>query len=111
MRVTPAQISDGIARYVDSELVPKMPGVRKWILGISGAYLGAMAEQKIRENEQMLRSIGIMSDDGMIDIDSLRTRLMSTASSTGPVTEHMPLFGDVTFNSSDVEKLFSFIAG
>lgn len=111
MRVTASQISAGIAKYVDSELVPKMPGIRKWFLGISGAYVGYMAEQKIMEHEKTLKLLSIMGEDNMIDIDALRSRLISVASTTGPVTEELPVFGKVTFDVPDIEKLYSLIAG
>ena len=109
MKVTASQISEGIARYVDRELVPKVPGIRKWILGASGAYIGNIVSAWISRYSDILSKTGVMSEDGMIDLDSLVSSLRKTASENGQVTEHMPIIGDVTFDSSDIEKLYSYI--
>ncbi len=111
MKVTVAQISEGLARYIDNELVPKVPGVRKWLLGAAGAYVGKAMADKVEENRKTLESVGIMSEDGMIDIDQLIPRLKATAASSGPVTEHIAMLGDITFDSSDIDRLHSYIVG
>ena len=109
MKVTVNQISEGIATYIDRELVPKVPGIRKWVLGMSGAYVLKVAQDMIEENRKLLVSAGIMSEDGMIDIDTLASQLKRSAATNGPVTEHFPILGDITFDSSDVDKLHTYI--
>lgn len=109
MRVTVDKIAEGLATYIDRELVPKVPGIRKWILGMSGAYATKIAENMMKENQKILVSAGIMAEDGMVDIDTFVSHLKRSADMNGPVTEHFPLFGDVTFDSSDVDKLYSYI--
>ena len=110
MKVTVQQISEGVGRYIDNELMPKVPGIRKWMLGIAGIYSGQMIETKIKEYGSVLKSVGIMSEDGMIDIDKFLPHMKAIASQSGPVTEHIALLGDITFDASDVEKLYSYIA-
>lgn len=109
MKVTINQISEGLARYIDQELVPKVPGIRKWMLGLAGGYAGQMLQGKAAENKVFLESLGVMDADGMIDIDALHTRLKAAADSSGTVTEHIPMIGDVTFDSSDIDRLKSYI--
>ena len=50
-----------------------------------------------------------MSEDGMIDIDTLITQLKISATANGPVTEHIPILGDITFDSTDIDKLHTYI--
>ena len=111
MKVTVQQISEGIGRYIDSELMPKVPGVRKWMLAVAGVYAGKMVEDRIQENSKLLQSVGIMTEDGMVDIDSFLPYMKSVAAQSGPVTEHISMLGDITFDSSDVEKLYTYIVG
>lgn len=109
MKVTVDQISEGVATYVDRELVPKAPGIRKWMLGLSGAYLGKMVADKAREHKDLLVGMGLMTEDGLVDIDQLASHMKRTASMSGPVTEHFPVIGDITFDSSDIDKLHTYI--
>lgn len=109
MKVTVGQVAQGVATYIDRELVPKVPGIRKWVLGISGAYAGKMIEEKVDEYRDLLISIGVMEEDGMIDIDTLASHLKKSAAVNGPVTEHFPMLGDITFDSGDVDKLHTYI--
>lgn len=111
MKVTVSQISEGLARYIDNELVPKVPGIRKWFLGVAGAYAGKIVEEKIGENKEVLVGVGIMDEDGMVDLDRFMPHLKAIAKESGPVTEHIAMLGDLTFNASDVELLYSYIVG
>ena len=111
MKVTVNQISEGLAKYIDNELVPKVPGVRKWALGLAGAYAGKAIQDKISENSKLLSSLGIMSEDGMVDVDMVLPYIKSMATQSGPVSEHVPMIGDIRFDSSDVDKLYSYIVG
>ena len=111
MKVTMQQVSDGVARYIDRDLVPKAQGFGKWVIGLSGAYSTAIVQTMMSEHKGLLSSLGIMSEDGMIEIDDLASNLKSVASSVGPVTHHIPIVGDVTFDVSDIERLHSYIVG
>lgn len=111
MKVTMQQISEGVARYIDSELVPKVPGIRKWMLGVAGAFAGKIVENAMRDYSSLLSGAGIIGEDGMVDLDKFMPSFKSQANKSGPVTEHLPMLGDITFDSSDVDKLYSYIAG
>ena len=59
MKVTVNQISEGVGRYIDGELMPKVSGIRKWFLGVAGVYAGKMVEDKIAEHRDVLINAGI----------------------------------------------------
>ena len=111
MKVTADQMAEGLARYIDGELVPKAPGLRKWMLGMAGGYAGKMVLDKVNQNRALLESIGIMTPDGTIDMDRLYTQMRAVADNSGPVTEHIPMMGDITFSSDDIDKLYHYITG
>lgn len=109
MTVTVRQLSDGIAAYIDREMIPRISGLRKWGLGLAGGYAASIVESWIGQNRKMLSDIGIMTEDGMVNIDDLASRMKKTAAEYGPVTEHLPLIGDATFDASDIDKLHTYI--
>ena len=109
MKVTAEQVAKGLASYVDRELVPQVPGLRKWGLGFMGGHASVIVQNMAEKHRDMLKMLGIMDEDGMIDIDMLASEMKRKAAELGPVTEHLPIFGDVTFNSSDVDKLHTYI--
>ena len=109
MRVTVQKAAEGLATYFDRELVPKTPGLRKWGLGLLGARAGKMVQYLADKHSDMLMAIGIMNDDKTIEADELMAELKRIASSTGPVTESIPVFGSWTFDAGDIDKLYTYI--
>lgn len=111
MNATVDQIAKGIADYIDRELVPKVPGLRKWGLGFMGGRSAYLVQHYLNDHREQLVMMGIMSEDGMVDVDTIASEFSRIASVQGPVTEHIPIFGDVTFSSSDIDKLHAYIVG
>lgn len=107
MMVTIEQVKDGIGRYIDAEFTARLQGFRKWIIPLGAA---ALVNQKLDamlsgEGAEMVKSLGYMTEDRMIDIDRLYADMLSIARSKGSITEHFPILGDVTFSEADIESL------
>lgn len=105
--VTKEKFKTGICMYVEKELVPKVGGIRKWMLLLGAMELVNSLDSYLKKME----ATSYMQADGMIDIDRLYADLHPVAEKTGPVTEHIPLIGDVTFNARDIEILYQYILG
>lgn len=103
--VTKEQFKNGVLRYVDNEIANKVGGVRKWLVIIASTEMTANMDSLLSK----LPKNGYVQEDGMIDIDRLYTDMHRIAEQTGPVTEHIPVIGDVTFNTSDIESLYRYI--
>ena len=103
--VTKEKFKTGICAYVERELVPKVRGVRKWMLLLGTIEILNNSDSYIKKME----STSYVQSDGMIDIDKLYSDLHPIAEETGPVTEHIPLIGDVSFNARDIELLYKYI--
>ena len=103
--VTKEQFKNGVLRYVDNEIANKVGGVRKWLVIIASTEMTANMDSLLSK----LPKNGYVQNDGMIDIDRLYTDMHRIAEQTGPVTEHIPVIGDVTFNTSDIESLYRYI--
>ena len=63
------------------------------------------------DNKDMLVKAGYMTEDGMVDIDTIASKAKEVARTTGSVTENLPMLGDVTFTIDDIEALRNCIAG
>ena len=110
--VTIQQVQSGLCRYVDSEIVSKMTGWQRWVVGAGAA---AFAEnlpntlQELRQNP-VVSMLGVIDDQGNIDIDKLH-RYFSEQAAKGPVTITVPFIGPVTLSSLDVDRLAAMIKG
>ena len=107
--VTLEQIQEGLGNYVESELVAKVPGLRKWALALVATPAILQVRTLAEGNKEMLMKAGYMSEDGMIDIDRLCRELKEVAHREGEVTEHIPMLGTFRFSETDIDKLRSFI--
>lgn len=105
MKVTSDQLKEGLARYIDDEFTSRLQGFSKWVIPVaSAAIINNKMDALLSGNKDLMISLGYMSQDGLIDIDRLAADFISVAGSKGPVTEHFPLIGDVTFTSSEDRK-------
>lgn len=111
MMVTQEQLKEGLARYIDTEFVSKVQGLRKWGIALATSPLILSLGERIEDSKAMLVSAGYLTEDGMVDIDRLYADAMEVARRTGSVTEHLPIVGDVTFTSTDIESLRRCITG
>lgn len=109
MKVTSEQIKEGIAKYIDMELANKAQGLKKWMISLAGIMVMQNADSMINKYRETLLTFGIIEEDGMIDIDKLADMARKVAIDKGPVTEHIPIIGDVTFSESDIEALRRYI--
>lgn len=105
-------ILNGIATYIDRELVTQFNGsIKAWMLGAVGGILTARAGQVVTKLMQhpVVVAMGI-ADGEMIDEELLYSQLLAAANK-GAATVDIPLLGTVTFGSKDVEALHRYIIG
>ena len=107
--VTLERAKDGIASYIEKEIISKIQGARKWMVALSVPSLLVYLDEMIAKNMNLLVKAGYMTEDSMVDVDRLYSELRTIASKTGTVTEHFPLIGDVMFSIDDIDSLRSCI--
>lgn len=107
--VTISQMKEGMARYIDMEIASKCPGAKKWLVALAAASIVAQTDRMIEEHKTMLQASGYLTPDNLIDIDHLYHDLSAIAIEKGPITEHFPIIGDITFSSTDVDALRRYI--
>ncbi|MDE7424992.1 MAG: hypothetical protein K2N51_15095 [Lachnospiraceae bacterium] len=106
------KIEQGVADYLDAELMPKLQsnGIEKVIVGTAVSLLirksGAIIEG-YKENK-LVKMLGIMDEAGNVDVDILVEELKKNISKDG-VKVDIPIIGTLTFHKEDIDKLYNYI--
>ena len=111
MKVNIGQVQRGLADYIDSEIISKISDWRRWIIGAgSSIYLTKAAEIfNMLKSQPMIRQLGIIDDNDMIDIDLLYAEIKKQAA-RGPITFEIPMIGATTTNENDIDKIYAAIS-
>lgn len=104
---------NGIMRYADREVVNQLPTIGKWVVGTGIGIAGKKATDLAHELEhnQMVKSLGIVDDEGRWDTDALRNEMIINAQKYGRATIEIPIIGKLTFSEDDIYMLFRYING
>lgn len=104
------QIQRGAAKYIEDEMISRLTGWQKWVIGSAAALaLSRTGEifNTLSANEAV-KLLGVIGEDNAIDIDKLYAVFKEQAKKS-PVTFDVPLIGAVTLTEADVDKLYNYI--
>lgn len=110
--VTIKQVEQGLARFLDTELMTKLPDVG-WQKVLTGTAAGLIIKRmdnifdSLKKNE-LIKAMGIVTDNDMIDIDVLWSEFKSNMPDTGLQVE-IPMLGKITLSKADIDKLYALI--
>lgn len=109
---TMTQIQNGIAKYVDAEIVSAMPGWQKWLFGAAAAIALENLPATINrwKDHELVRMLGVIDKDGSIDIQKVYHGI-KRQSAKGPVSFEVPGMGTLTLHDADVDKIYNMIIG
>jgi hypothetical protein len=100
----------GITKYIDLEILNKIDGWKKWVVG-SGISLALANSNNIFDqikNNNLIKMLDIIDNNNGINVDKIYTEIKKQAEKS-PMNISIPLIGNITFNSSDVDKLYEYI--
>lgn len=110
--VTTEQLKTGIAAYLDTELMPLMAdnALQKVLVGTGLGIALRRSDAIIDElkSNKMVQVLGIMDDQGNVDIDILHEELKKNMVAEG-VSINIPVLGVIKLTSTDIDKLYSHI--
>lgn len=108
--ITITQAQAGLMRYIDAEILPHLTGAKKIGAGIYVA-LAARNFPGVIEKVKQHPAVAVLGvvDGEMIDIDAVYNAAMPLFAERQKVT--IPAIGDITFDQSDVEKLYRYMKG
>ncbi len=106
--VTLVQLISGIKEFIDEEVIMKMSGLSKWIVGagLSMAMDNAVNTFNELKSTPIVKSLGIIHDDDTIDIDKLYAKLKEQAQMHEAVSINIPMVGAMTFRAEDLDHLY-----
>lgn len=110
--VTLAQATAGIERYLDTEILAKIPGWQKWVLGAAASRMLSRSGEIFNtlKNNPVVSAMGVIDEQDQIDIDAIY-REFSKQAQRGAITFDIPLMGALTVNSGDIDRLYNYIIG
>lgn len=117
-KITVAQLQVGIAQYIEKDIVPNIPTTTHYPFGkllpielnstamqFFGGVGVAYGAKKIEQFLPILATVGIVDEEGTVDIDGLSTVLNEQLAKVGG---KLPI-GPLTFGAEDLQKLFSYM--
>ena len=105
------QIVNGIINYADSEVMHKLPTTGKWVIG-TAIGIASNKASKIIDNlksNPIVVALDIIDENGNIDVDTVLQAMKQSADHYGNVSLEVPMVGKLTFSSSDIDMLKSYI--
>lgn len=107
-----AQVQTGIERYIDNEILARIPDWRKWVLGAGASRMLSRSTEIFNELKlnPIVTAMGVIDDQDMIDIDTIRAEFAKQAQ-RGAITFNIPLMGALTLDSGDIDKIYNAIVG
>jgi hypothetical protein len=112
------QIEAGVSRWLDRELMPKLPtggaydGLKKAAtvaLALYAIKRGRAALDSLTHNS-FLATIGAVDHEGNIDIEDLAEEMKKQMPEAG-LKVSVPMVGDMTFYRTDLDDMLRYIKG
>lgn len=110
---TTEQIKTGIGSYIQTRLMPRLDGKRQFLLGtVYGLCMNKM-DALIAQAAQnpMARTLGIVRENGEIDVDALHSAACAQMQEQGKLTIEIPFMGTFAFDENDLRELWQMIGG
>lgn len=104
------QVINGIAKYIDEEIISQIDGWKKWVIG-SGVGIALSDGTEIFnniKNNDLVKMLGIVDKDDKINVDKIYKELKKQSKKSS-ITFNVPMIGVMTLTEQDVEKLYKAI--
>ena len=110
--VTLAQVQAGVEKDLEIEILSKVPGWQKWVLGAAASRMLSRSGEIFNtlKNNPVVSAMGVIDEQDQIDIDAIY-REFSKQAQRGAITFDIPLMGALTVNSGDIDRLYNYIIG
>lgn len=111
--VTMQQVKNGLVKYIDTDVLPHLTGIKKLGLGVYTALAAnnvVVLIEKYREHPAVA-VLDVIDAEGNVDIDKLYQAIAPQFANGEKQVINIPLIGDMTVDKSDLEKLYRYIKG
>lgn len=104
-------VIQGIINYINKEILSTMADWQAMLARVAISRL-LSAKEGLRAaitGNAFLQSLGVVSADGMVDVDGLARDLKEQISLAGKLEIEIPVFGKYVFSPEDVDTLYKYI--
>ena len=111
--VTLQQVKNGIVRYIDTDMLPHLTGIKKIGLGVYSALAAENAVGLVMKSRThpAIAVLDIMTEDGQVDIDKLYQVVVPMFADGQKQEIDIPMIGTYRIDRSDIEKIYRDITG
>lgn len=108
MMVTIDQFKNGVLKYIDEELLPHIPGWKKYA---AAAYVTLAADNAVAMILQMkerpaVSILGLFDKNNNIDIERAYKAISSSVKSGEKFDIEIPVIGKFTLDMTDIDKIY-----
>lgn len=105
------QVRRGIEKYMDAEILPKLPKAKAFGMGVYAELLLSQTESQLQKYLELpaVKVLGIVDESGNIDIEKLRD--IARKRMPDSMQLDLPLIGTFTFRDADIDLLYQHIMG
>ena len=103
-------VMNGLAEFVDTEILSKIDDWRKWVFGAGvGLYLSQGKEmiEQLKENN-LVKKMNLIDKNNKINVDLLYKEMKVQAAKSAIVV-NIPTIGPLVINESDLDKIYNII--
>lgn len=101
------KVLDGVVRYINKEMYTGMNDLQEVVarMAVGRVINNRAAIKKTLIENPVIRTFGVIGEDGMVDVDSLAAELKEQINAKGKMQIAIPFIGKFTFVPEDVDKL------
>lgn len=104
MKVTLEALKTAICSFMDSDIISKAPQNKRFLFGAVTMMLPHIVDDKYHELMPYLKTMELVCDDGMIDIDKAEMEIVKIMDKYGSYSITM-LGATISLNQADVHHL------
>ena len=103
------KVVETIFKYLESNMVPGMSGLQEIAFYAVREAIDDEAENLIEtiKAKPLARAIVAIDKDGNVDVEKLASRVRKGIEAKGSLTIDIPLYGNICFVPSDIDKILS----
>lgn len=108
-----SSVLPGLSKFIDESILSHYPATSmKRILMAGAVSLYLKKNEGIVDtltSNPLFNGIGVVHDNGMVDLEPLRDTLKSEINKVGFMRLTLPMVGDIDFTTEDVDSLYKYI--
>ena len=103
------KVVETIFKYLESNMVPSMSGLQEIAFYAVREAIDDEAETLIEtiKAKPLARAVVAIDKDGNVDVEKLASRVRKGIEAKGSLTIDIPLYGNICFVPSDIDKILS----